>query len=76
MGREKRIAESRVKQAPAENRREPEPAEGAPASFTPSAPAPAEPETTGTAKAILEIVGLYVIPVILIIVIGKIFLHP
>lgn len=86
MGREKRIAESRAKEileskkAAAEGRRSgPAPAAAAPAPppVAAAAPVAAIPpaEHTGTAKALLQIVALYLVPVALMLIVGKLLLR-
>jgi hypothetical protein len=71
MGREKRIAESRAKEVldkkqPSEGRSGTVPVGSSPAMAMPEAPA-----HTSTAKAIIEIVALYLVPVGVIILLGK-----
>ena len=75
MGREKRIAESRVKQPQADIRKAPEKVGTVPENSAPAYVAPKQEHGTGLGKAIIEIIGLYTIPVIVIILIGKLALH-
>jgi hypothetical protein len=78
MGREKRIAESRARAVLEKTGTRP--AAGAPrAEKTPSVSAgpgtiPTE-RHTGTVRALAEIVALYLVPALIIVVIGKLIFH-
>jgi hypothetical protein len=71
MGREKRIAESRSKETT--DKKQPSGArlESAPAGPAPSMALPEAHGHTSTAKAIVEILALYLVPVGVIILLGK-----
>jgi hypothetical protein len=78
MGREKRIAESRARAVLEKSGKQ----AGAQRAETPSTPAgpgtagaPPAAAHTGTGKAILQILALYLVPVIAVILIGKLIFH-
>ncbi|MFH1265847.1 MAG: hypothetical protein ABIK89_08965 [Planctomycetota bacterium] len=73
MGREKRAAQSRAQELLEKTGRNSDVAAGAPES-APSPAAPQDKPATTTRKAIVEIVLLYLIPILLIIVVGKLVL--
>lgn len=77
MGREKRIAESRAKEM-TDRKKETEPARprpANPAASLPAASAPVEPRgETGFGRAVLQIAALYFVPIIIIVLVGKLIL--
>ena len=78
MGREKRIAESRAKEVLEKTKGTTEPRRAAPAGESAAASAPVIPmaeKHTGTAKALLEILALYAVPVIIMLIVGRLLLH-
>jgi len=79
MGRDKRIAESRAKEILDKTKGGPEPRRtGAGGGSAPAPAAAAIPEIeqhTGTGKALIQIVALYAVPVILMVIIGRLLLH-
>lgn len=77
MGREKRIAESRTRDL-TDKKKEADPARPRPAvPVMPSAAAAPSAVTTaetGLGRAIVQIVALYAVPIILIVLVGKLIL--
>jgi len=77
MGREKRIAESRAKDLN-DKKKEADPGRPRPAApVMPSAssgPAAVAAEQTGLGRAIVQIVALYAVPILLIVLVGKLIL--
>lgn len=73
MGREKRAAQSRAQDMMEKTGRSSDVMAGSPAAA--SVPAvQGEKPTTSTGKAIVEIILLYTVPILLVIVIGKLIL--
>ena len=79
MGRDKRIAESRAKEILDKTKGTNEPRRPSPAAESaPAAAAAAIPvveKHTGTGKALLQILMLYALPVILMLIVGRLLLH-
>ncbi len=77
MGREKRIAESRAKEMTG-SKKETEPARPRPANSVASSPVASpsvEPRgETGFGRAVLQIAALYLVPIIIIVLVGKLIL--
>jgi hypothetical protein len=76
MGREKRIAESRAREVLDRTaNRQAGPAGRSEAVAPASGPVVSPEKHTSTAKALLEILALYLVPVVFILLIGKIIFH-
>ena len=73
MGREKRAAQSRAQDQMDKTGRSSDVIAGSPAAASVSA-VPMDKPTTSTGKAIVQIVLLYLVPILVVLVIGKVFL--
>jgi hypothetical protein len=73
MGREKRAAQSRAQELLDKTGRSSDVMAGSPAAASVS-PGPHDKPVTSTGKAIVQIILLYLVPILLVILIGKLFL--
>jgi hypothetical protein len=73
MGREKRAAQSRAQELMEKTGRSSDVMSGSPAAASVQ-PVPADKPTTSTRKAIVEIILLYLVPILVVLVIGKLIL--